>query len=162
MTIRSSDGRTERSERRLNDRQANHVRVDAADESAPGVKRRRGIERLQDQIPRALPRHRTGFGHRLAQARTVDQVGDQVDAAIVLAKVADLQQAWMRHLQRARFEEESRAHGIPMRLFVALQHADRDRNTKGAMRSLVNQAAQPAAGQHAPQFVSRQQAGITG
>ena len=66
----------------------------------------------------------------------------------------------MRDLQRARFEEKTRADRVPMRLLVALQHADRDGNTKRAMRPLVNKAAQTAAAHQAAQFVARQQAGI--
>ena len=66
----------------------------------------------------------------------------------------------MRHLQRARFEEEAGAHSVPMRLLIALQHADRNRCAKGAMGSPVNQATQAAAAQHAAQFVARQQSGI--
>ena len=114
------------------------------------MQRRHGIERLDEQIPRALPRHRTRLGHRLPEAWTVDEVGNEIDAAIVLAEVADLKQAWMRHLERAGFEEKPRPDGVPMRLVVALQHANRDRDTERAMRAAINQAAQPPATDQPP------------
>ena len=62
-------------------------------------------------------------------------VGDEIDAAIVFTEVADLQQAGMRHLQRAGFEQKPRADGVPMRLLVTLEHPDRDRDAEGAMRA---------------------------
>ena len=71
-----------------------------------------------------------------AQAGPIDQVGDDEDAALVLAEVADLQQARMRHLQRARFEQEARADGVPVRLLFALQDADGDRNAERPVRAL--------------------------
>ncbi len=60
------------------------------------VERGHGVERLGHQVLDAAPRKRRLLGHRLAQARAVDQVGDDEHAAIVLAEVADVQEARVR------------------------------------------------------------------
>ena len=94
---------------------------------------------------RLRPGHRPRLRPSPVEDWTVDEVGNEIDAAIVLTEVADLKQARMRHLQRAGFEKKPRPDGAPMRLVVALQHANRDRDAERAMRAEIHQAAQPPA-----------------
>ena len=57
--------------------EADHVGVHAGDEAAPAVQRRHGVERLRHQMPaRAATGTARRLGHRLPQARALDQIGD--------------------------------------------------------------------------------------
>ena len=139
---------------------ANHVWIDSGDETTFSIQRADGAQRLLEEVCGARPGHGAGFGHGLAKARPLDEVGDHIDGAIVLGEVADLQQARMRHLQRARFEQEPRANDVPIRLLVALEHPDRYLDAERAMGAGEDKAAETATAQQRTQLVLRKQAGF--
>ena len=56
-----------------------------------------------------------------------------LDGTVVLGKIANLQQARVRDLQRPGLQEESCADGVPVRLFIAFHHANGHLDAERAM-----------------------------
>ena len=101
------------------------------------------------------PRQRARRLHQLAQARALDEVGDEVDQPALFAVVAHLDDRRMRDLQRLRLAQEARARPLPVALAVAPQQADRHRVPHRAVHPSIDFAAEAAGAQPLAELVRR-------
>ena len=117
----------------------------------------RSLDQLHCQASEPLPLERAGCVHQLPQARTVDEIGDEIDEIPLLAVVADLDDRRMRDLQRLRLAEESRPGAFPVAVAVAAQQANCDRMPHRAVQAPVDFAPQPTGAEPLAQLVGREQ-----
>ena len=127
------------------------ARVQPADAPAAPMQRLGRVEHLAHKGGHPVERQRAAR-HQLRQAASLQQVRDDVDHLGVLAEVADLNQVGMRHLQRARFTEETRAHGLAIGTAGVTERPNRDRVPQRAVRAGVNLGSEAPLRDDRPQF----------
>jgi hypothetical protein len=133
------------------------VGAQAAEQPALPVQRFRRVDQLRQQRRKPRPWHRAFRAQHVAQPRPLDQIGDEVDEIAFLAVVADLEDRGMRHLERPRLAEKSRADGVPVAIGTLAQQPDGDRTAERAVRAVEILAAETSRTERLAQLVGAEQ-----